>query len=128
TADHVIEPVDQFIKSIRTAFEVVAAQPKALVTFGLIPTHGHTGLGYIHRGDGLTLKTGSPGAYRVQKFIEKPAKPDADRYAESGRYYWNSGMFVWRCDTVLNELASHLPDSARGLNQIAEAWSTPRQD
>jgi mannose-1-phosphate guanylyltransferase len=124
TADHVIEPVDQFIKSIRTAFDVVAEDPKALVTFGLIPTHGHTGLGYIHRGEALTLKSGSKGAYRVMKFIEKPAKPDADRYVESGRYYWNSGMFVWRCDTVLNELAIHLPDAYKGLAKIGQAWGT----
>src|SRR3954470_19179065 len=124
TADHVIEPVDQFIKSIKTAFEVVAEQPKALVTFGLIPTHGHTGLGYIHRGEPLTLKSGAKGAYRVMKFIEKPAKPDADRFVESGRYYWNSGMFVWRCDTVVGELSIHLPDAAKGLAAIGEAWGT----
>jgi mannose-1-phosphate guanylyltransferase len=125
TADHVIEPVDQFIKSIKTGFEVVADQPKALVTFGLIPTHGHTGLGYIHRGEPLTLASGSKGAYRVMKFIEKPAKPDADRFVESGRYYWNSGMFVWRCDTVLGELAIHLPDAHAGLAKIGQAWGTP---
>jgi mannose-1-phosphate guanylyltransferase len=128
TADHVIEPVDQFIKSIKTGFEVVAEQPKALVTFGLIPTHGHTGLGYIHRGEALILKSGSKGAYRVMKFIEKPAKPDADRFVESGRYYWNSGMFVWRCDTVLSELAVHLPDAYAGLQKIGQAWDTPQAD
>ena len=124
TADHVIEPVDQFTKSLKVAFEVVAEQPKALVTFGLIPTHGHTGLGYIHRGEAITLQTGSKGAYKVLKFIEKPAKPDADRYAESGRYYWNSGMFVWRCDTVLNELSIHLPEAYKGLQKIGQAWGT----
>lgn len=124
TADHVIEPVDQFIRSIKTAFEVVAEQPRALVTFGLIPTHGHTGLGYIQRGEQLALKSGSKGAYRVIKFIEKPPKPDADRFVESGRYYWNSGMFVWRCDTVLNELAIHLPEAHQGLSKIGQAWNT----
>jgi mannose-1-phosphate guanylyltransferase len=125
TADHVIEPVDQFTRSLRTAFEVVAEDPRALVTFGLIPTHGHTGLGYIHRGEALNLKTGSKGAYRVMKFVEKPAKPDADRFVESGRYYWNSGMFVWRCDTVLNELSIHLPAAYAGLQKIGAAWGTP---
>jgi len=125
TADHVIEPVDQFTKSLKTAFEVVKEQPKALVTFGLIPTHGHPGLGYIHRGEALKLATGTPGAYRVQRFIEKPLKPEADRFVESGRYYWNSGMFVWRCDTVLGELAIHLPEAAKGLAKIGEAWGTP---
>jgi mannose-1-phosphate guanylyltransferase len=81
-------------------------------------------LGYIHRGETLDV----PGAYRVLGFYEKPDKAMADRYVESGRYYWNSGMFVWRCDTVLKELAAHLPGSHRGLSQIAEAWGTDRQE
>src|SRR3954466_10590733 len=53
TADHVIEPIDTFQAAVRTAFDVVEKQPNALVTFGIIPTYGHTGLGYIHRGEPL---------------------------------------------------------------------------
>jgi len=124
TADHVIEPVARFQESLETAFEVIKRRPLALVTFGIVPTHGHTGLGYIHRGETLDV----PGAYRVLGFYEKPDKAMADRYVESGRYYWNSGMFVWRCDTVLKELATHLPGSHRGLAQIADAWGTDRQE
>jgi mannose-1-phosphate guanylyltransferase len=123
TADHVIEPIEIFQKSLNTAFEVVAQSPAALVTFGIVPTHGHTGLGYIQRGDPLGIN----GAYRVFGFYEKPDRAIADRYVESGRYYWNSGMFVWRCDAVLKELATHLPGSHKGLSQIADAWGTPRQ-
>ncbi len=128
SADHVIEPAEQFQNALRTAFDVVAQQPNALVTFGIVPTHGHTGLGYIHRGEALQLIGGISGAYRVQAFKEKPDKPTADRYVESERYYWNSGMFVWRCDVVANELATHLPDAKKGLSEIAEAWGTPNQD
>jgi mannose-1-phosphate guanylyltransferase len=124
TADHVIEPVDAFQRSVRTAFDVVARHPDALVTFGIVPTHGHTGLGYIHRGDELS---GFTGAYRVQAFKEKPDKPTADRYVESGRYYWNSGMFVWRADTVLNMLKQYLPQAHAGLTRIADAWGTAQQ-
>jgi mannose-1-phosphate guanylyltransferase len=127
TADHVIEPIEKFQAAIRTGFSVVAEYPQALVTFGIVPTHGHTGLGYIHRGEPLQIRDGVYGAYRVQAFKEKPDKPTADRYVESGRYYWNSGMFVWRCDTVLNELAAHLPESHRGLQKIADAWDTPKR-
>ena len=93
------------------------AQKSALVTFGIVPTDGHTGLGYIHRGEPFGRKPASvlkPAAYRVREFKEKPDKPTADRYVETGRYYWNSGMFVWRADTVLNELAARLPESSRG--------------
>jgi mannose-1-phosphate guanylyltransferase len=128
TADHVIEPIDTFQQSVKTAFDVTAEDPSALVTFGIVPTHGHTGLGYVHRGEPLMVK-GKPGAaYRVLGFKEKPDKPTADRYVESGRYYWNSGMFVWRCDTVLGELAAHLPESHAGLAKIAGAWNTPQRD
>jgi mannose-1-phosphate guanylyltransferase len=127
TADHVIEPIDTFQASIKTAFEVTAEYPNALVTFGIVPTYGHTGLGYVHRGEPLKLRDGLTGAYKVLAFKEKPDKPTADRYVESGRYYWNSGMFVWRADTVLNEIATLLPESYRGLSSIADAWDTPRQ-
>jgi mannose-1-phosphate guanylyltransferase len=125
TADHVIAPVEKFQAAIKTAFEVVEAEPQSLVTFGIVPSYGHTGLGYIHRGESLAAGARFGGAYRVLSFKEKPDKSTADRYAESGRYYWNSGMFVWRCDTVLNELAIHLPDAYKGLSTIGQAWDTP---
>src|SRR5262249_41660871 len=82
-------------------------------------------LGYIHRGEPLS---GFKGAFKVQAFKEKPDKMTADRYVESGRYYWNSGMFVWRADTVLKELAAHLPDAHKGLTQIADAWDSPQRN
>jgi mannose-1-phosphate guanylyltransferase len=124
TADHVIEPLAQFQKSVKSAFQVIGDRPRSLVTFGIVPTYGHTGLGYIHRGEPL----GVDGAYQVLGFHEKPDKALADRFVESGRYYWNSGMFVWRCDTVLSELSVHLPGSHKGLTQIADSWGTPQQD
>jgi mannose-1-phosphate guanylyltransferase len=125
TADHVIEPVDTFQSCINKGFEVAGKQPNALVTFGIVPNFGHTGLGYIQRGEAIQ---GINGAFKVQAFKEKPDKATADRYVESGRYYWNSGMFVWRADTVLNELKSLLPLSYDGLTQIAGAWDTPQQN
>jgi mannose-1-phosphate guanylyltransferase len=127
SADHVIEPIDNFQTALKAAFDVAAESPRSLVTFGIVPTYGHTGLGYVQRGETLSLKSGATGAYKVQAFKEKPDKATADRYVESGRYYWNSGMFVWRADTVLGELAQHLPDSYKGLQQIADAWGTPNQ-
>jgi mannose-1-phosphate guanylyltransferase len=117
--------VDKFQAALKTAFDVVAAYPQSLVTFGILPTYGHTGLGYIHRGESLAAAGRFHGAYRVLSFKEKPDKPTADRYVESGRYYWNSGMFVWRAETVLNELQQHLPQSYRGLMQIAQTWDVP---
>ena len=126
TADHVIEPVADFTKALNTGFDVTDADAKKLVTFGIVPTHGHTGLGYVQRGaplDGFDDRR----AYAVQAFKEKPDKPTADRYVESGRYYWNSGMFVWRAETILSMLEEHLPKSRAALGEIADAWGTDRQ-
>ena len=128
SADHVITPVEDFQKALSLGYTVATEQPGALVTFGIVPSFGHTGLGYVQRGDALSLKSGQTGAYKVVAFKEKPDKPTADRYVESGRYYWNSGMFVWRCDTVLGELQSHLPESYKGLTTVGAAWGTPQQD
>jgi len=127
TADHVIQPIEAFQTALQKGFDATIDHPNALVTFGIVPTFGHTGLGYVHRGEPLVTTKKLPGVYRVLAFKEKPDKPTADRYVESGRYYWNSGMFVWRADTVLAELAAHLPDSYAGLSEIAAAWGTPQQ-
>jgi mannose-1-phosphate guanylyltransferase len=127
TADHVIQPIEAFQTALQKGFDATVDHPNALVTFGIVPTFGHTGLGYVHRGEPLVTTKKLPGVYRVLAFKEKPDKPTADRYVESGRYYWNSGMFVWRADTVLAELAAHLPDSYAGLAEIAAAWGTPQQ-
>ncbi len=127
TADHVIEPAGAFQNAIKLAFSAIAAHPQSLVTFGIVPTFGHTGLGYVERGEPMALPGQPAGAFRVLAFKEKPDKPTADRYVESGRYYWNSGMFVWRAETVLQDLQKHLPDSHRGLMEIAAAWGSPAQ-
>ena len=126
TADHVITPVELFRERLNVGFETCETLPKLLVTFGIVPTHGHTGLGYVQRGQPLSID-GHEGVYSVQAFKEKPDKPTADRYVESGRYYWNSGMFVWRAETVLRYLKEFLPNSHGGLTQIADAWGTERQ-
>lgn len=123
TSDHLIEPVDVFQDSLRAAFGLAVQRPGSLVTFGVVPAYPHTGLGYIERGEPLT--GGDSGAYAVAAFREKPDRATAETYVASGRYLWNSGMFVWRCDTVLAELATHLPDAHRGLTEIASAWQTP---
>jgi mannose-1-phosphate guanylyltransferase len=123
-SDQLIEPVGAFQDALRTGFDLAARRPEALVTFGIVPVHAHTGLGYVERGEPLP----GGGAYEVAAFTEKPDLATAESYVASGRYYWNSGMFVWRCDTVLGELAAHLPDAHRGLAEIAAAWHTPARD
>lgn len=108
TADHLIEPVETLTSVIETAFDLVEAQPQALVTLGVVPTSAHTGYGYLHRGAGIP---GVPGAHQVVEFAEKPAAEVAERYLASGEYWWNAGMFIWRADTLLEQLRLLLPDT-----------------
>jgi mannose-1-phosphate guanylyltransferase len=123
TADHVIEPVAAFQEALRAGFTLAEAAPR-LVTFGIVPTSPHTGLGYIERG-GLVPGAGglpTPG-YDVVSFTEKPDAATAAAYVGSGRYLWNSGMFVWQATAVLDQLRRHQPDLAERLDTIGAAPS-----
>lgn len=127
TADHVIAPIGLFQEALRQAFALVDAAPR-LVTFGVVPTAAHTGLGYIERGAAVASSAGAPGAaYDVASFTEKPDPATAATYLASGRYLWNSGVFVWRASTILDQLRRHRPDVAGKLGEIGSAWSGPER-
>lgn len=117
TADHVIEPVDVFVDCLDTAFRLAESDPSALVTLGVVPTSPHTGYGYLHRGDPIP---GFGGAHRVLDFTEKPAREIAEGYLACGEYWWNSGMFVWRAATLLEQLRLLLPATHASIVELAE--------
>jgi mannose-1-phosphate guanylyltransferase len=117
SADHVIRPVEGFAAVLRTAYDALAVRPRALVTLGITPTTPATGFGYVRRGG----PTEVPGVAEAAAFREKPDLATAEQYLASGEYLWNSGMFVWRATTVLDALAEHLPETARGLQRIVAA-------
>ncbi|EAN3374363.1 mannose-1-phosphate guanylyltransferase/mannose-6-phosphate isomerase [Salmonella enterica] len=102
-ADHVIQDEIAFTKAVRHA-EEYAANGK-LVTFGIVPTHAETGYGYIRRGELI-----GNDAYAVAEFVEKPDIDTAGDYFKSGKYYWNSGMFLFRASSYLNELKYLSPE------------------
>jgi len=116
TADHVIRPADRFAACVAAASEVAEGHSGALVTFGIRPTWPHTGLGYIH-----CAEHPEEGAYRVMEFKEKPDHQTARRYVDSGRYFWNSGMFVWKLGAIRAALAEFLPDSKAKLAPVSQA-------
>ncbi|MEX2942240.1 mannose-1-phosphate guanylyltransferase/mannose-6-phosphate isomerase [Serratia fonticola] len=103
-ADHIINDVEAFHRAIDLALPHAAA--KSLVTFGIVPTGPETGYGYIQRGE---CKNGSVAA-PVQRFVEKPDSETAQSYIETGEYYWNSGMFMFRAKRYLEELEKFRPD------------------
>ncbi|PIE42797.1 MAG: mannose-1-phosphate guanylyltransferase/mannose-6-phosphate isomerase [Gammaproteobacteria bacterium] len=101
-ADHVIKEPVVFATAVEKAAR--AARSGKLVTFGIVPDQPHTGYGYIKSGkqDGDWSK--------VAEFVEKPDLKTAESYVNDGNYYWNSGMFVFRADRYLDELAKFCPE------------------
>ena len=121
TADHIIEPIEDFLKLVDQGFRIAEGQANTLVTFGISPTQAATGYGYLQLG-----KTIDDSAWVVDQFKEKPDQATAQEYFAAGaeRYLWNSGMFVWRASTLLDCISRYEPENFCGLSQIAEAWDT----
>jgi mannose-1-phosphate guanylyltransferase len=76
-----------------------------MVTFGIVPTHPETGYGYVKS----TSESPSSGCHRVAAFVEKPDLSTAEAYLREGGYFWNSGMFMFKASTYLDELRAHQP-------------------
>ena len=112
-ADHVIEKVDVFKDSLRSAVKVAEAGDLCLI--GIVPRYAETGYGYIERGDALKER----GAFRVASVREKPELKIAQEFVASGKFYWNAGLFVFPVSTLMSELESKLPATVRGLQDLA---------
>jgi len=108
-ADHVVRDPAAFAAAVEGARPAAAAGQ--LVTFGVVPTHPETGYGYIRTDPGAEASADS-GVRPIREFVEKPDYETARRYASSGAYLWNSGMFLFSADTYLRELQAHAPDIA----------------
>ncbi|MBI5877832.1 MAG: mannose-1-phosphate guanylyltransferase [Chloroflexi bacterium] len=117
-ADHFIRDEAGFRTSLQTCHAL--AQRGLLVTMGAAPTYPETGYGYIERGDALEPAC-AQAAYRIARFTEKPDRDTAERMMATGRYYWNTGMFTWRVDTILDAFRQHMPAFSAQLDTIAQA-------
>ena len=116
TADQLIEPVAVFADTLESAFALAEAEPGVLVTLGVVPTSPHTGYGYLHRGPAIP---GFAGASQVLRFVEKPSREVAEGYLAGGDHWWNSGMFVWRAATLLEQLRLLLPATHAAVVELA---------
>lgn len=105
-SDHVITDVKTFQNAVMTAAK--NAEKGSLVTFGIVPTFAATGYGYVK-----AAGTETDGAFTLEKFVEKPCLEKAQEYLASGEYAWNSGMFVFKASTFIEELKVHSPEMAR---------------
>ena len=112
-SDHIISPVDRFTEYFKLAEEI--AKAGHILTFGIKPDRPETGYGYVKKGrriDGL-----ASSLYRVDRFVEKPDVETAIKYIKEGDYYWNSGMFAFRTDTIVTEMKKYAPEITQMLGK-----------
>jgi mannose-1-phosphate guanylyltransferase len=148
-ADHVIHPAENFQAALSFAESLIHEHPGRIVTFGIKPTYPATIFGYIERGEQLALPphpsplpggegtgknpplTGEKGqgqglrAFHVVQFREKPPAGVATEYLTTGRFYWNSGMFVWQAATILSALDQRQSEMMSRLRSIVDATARP---
>ncbi|WP_100447310.1 mannose-1-phosphate guanylyltransferase [Glycomyces xiaoerkulensis] len=119
-ADHLVPDGKAFAQTVERAMEL--AESGLLMTIGITPTGPDTGYGYLRLGSEV-----GPG-YHLDAFVEKPDQVSAVEYVSAGNYLWNAGMFVWRVDVFLEELARHRPALHETVRTLAAAWDTNGRD
>jgi mannose-1-phosphate guanylyltransferase len=123
-SDHYIRERNLFTYVLREALDV--ARKGYLVTLGITPASPSTAYGYVQHGEPLDEDLKYP-VYHVRRFTEKPDESTAQRFLQSREHSWNSGMFVWRADAILDEIRRQMPQLSAALERVAEAWGTPSQ-
>ena len=112
-ADHIVQNQQKFTDAIATSLPL--AESGKLVTFGIVPTDPQVGFGYIERGAEIG------NGYWVKSFREKPPAEVAQKYLDSGHYYWNSGIFMFRASRYLEELQENRPDIVSACRAAMES-------
>lgn len=121
-SDHLITREGEFEKSVLQGFDFVEHK-EALLTLGIKPTRPETGYGYIQIG-----KEVAPDILKVKTFTEKPNRELAKVFLESGEFFWNSGIFLWRTKTILDSFQNHASEIARVFEEGANVYNTPKED
>ena len=112
-SDHIILDEEKFLDTVRCAYEYVKTNGEAAVTIGIKPTRPEIGYGYIKYEESKNY------IKRVESFKEKPSIEKAREYLEDGNYLWNSGMFVWKAERILELTKCHLKNTYDNLNEVA---------
>jgi len=119
-ADHRITKTNTFLQKLQTALNVVQKDKQALVTIGIQPTYAATGYGYLETSD---VVDGSD-YNRVKRFREKPDRDTAEQFIRQGNFFWNSGIFIWRASTILEQFRQFMPQLHDGLLRIQKTIAT----
>ncbi|MFB0565461.1 MAG: mannose-1-phosphate guanylyltransferase [Candidatus Aminicenantaceae bacterium] len=112
-ADHIITPRGKFLDTLKKAV-TLARERENLITIGIKPTYPATGYGYIEAGTREKRQV-----FKVKRFVEKPDKKKAEKFLKRGRFFWNSGMFVWKKSVVLEAIRKYLPSLYHRLEMIS---------
>jgi mannose-1-phosphate guanylyltransferase len=115
-ADHLIRDRDDFLSSLDMAEK--SAENDFLVTFGIKPSYPATGYGYIEAGEKC-----DKDCFLVKQFKEKPVFETAQEFLEAGNFFWNSGMFMWKIETILKAYKNYLPQVTQTLEKIDDKWN-----
>ncbi len=115
-ADHLIAYKDDFLTSLELGSD--SADKDNLVTFGIKPDYPATGYGYIEAGEKIDEQS-----FLVKQFKEKPDIKTAEQFLSSGNFFWNSGMFMWKIETILDAYKEYLPKVAQILEKINVRWN-----
>jgi mannose-1-phosphate guanylyltransferase len=123
SSDHVIPDTAEFCRTLDVAAHA-AADGRYLLTLGVQPTYASTQFGYVQLAEQLATVDGYP-IYRVEGFVEKPQRAVAEGYVRDGQHLWNSGMFIWRVDAILDQFRELMPHLSATLAPIGALLGTP---
>ena len=126
SSDHLIRPAERMNQILEDACSI-ATGSSHLITIGIVATRPETGYGYIKLGEEFKSDR-KCATYEVAAFTEKPKAVVAQEYYYSRKYLWNSGIFVWRADQLLEQLKLHQPDLYNLLSEYASHIGTSKED
>lgn len=122
-SDHLITPINHFVSDTKLAAKI-AFEKNEFVTIGVKPSFPHTGLGHILA---KNKYPGYTGVLTGTKFVEKPPLPLAKKYTESGNYYWNTALYVWKAETLLTLLKEHSPKTTALFPRLEKSIGTDKE-
>lgn len=113
-SDHAVAKLEEFHGALKTARDYVSKNPDSIALVGVVPTYADTGLGYIKVDSQIQDE---PPVFSVEKFVEKPSKPVAERYLSTGEYYWNVAYYCFKAASLVKAYAEASPNSMSGVSE-----------
>lgn len=126
-SDHLISNEDKFREILLDGESYLKDNNKSILTLGITPNRAETGYGYIKFTENKILVNNNE-VIKVEKFVEKPNKENAEKYLSDGSYLWNGGMFLWTVDNIINRVKEHIPNTYEALKEIEEVEEEKLQE